>query len=168
MVIRSIPPPEFPGDEGRPYPPLARALSALAEGSGSAVAVLAALTTARLLVPVVHVSDSPTSAADEHASAMAAVTIRGRDGRSALLAFTCLDALQIWRPDARPVPVPAQQAAAAALTDGVAALSLDLAGPVPYVVSGRALSALAAGYRVASRPDGGYSWIVPVIHTPGR
>jgi SseB protein N-terminal domain len=168
MRTRSIPDPGFAGDDGRPYPPLEHALSALAYGTGSAVDVLAALATARLLMPVVPVLDSSAGSSVEHESAMATVTVRGRDGRSALLAFTGLNALHIWRRDARPVAVLAQHAAVAALEEKADALSLDLAGPVPYVVAGRALYALAAGYQVAPQPDGGYAWVVPVTRTPGR
>ncbi|HCU95216.1 MAG TPA: hypothetical protein DHU96_21900, partial [Actinobacteria bacterium] len=45
----------------------------------------------------------------EKVSEMALPTLVGKDGRHAVLAFTCLDALARWRPDARPVPVPASR-----------------------------------------------------------
>ena len=60
--------------------------------------------------------------------------MRGPDGRLALLAFTGLEQMQRWDPDARPVPVPARTAALAALQDGAEALLIDLAGPVRYLV----------------------------------
>jgi hypothetical protein len=66
---------------------------------------------------------------------MAAVLMRGDEDRLALLAFTGLDALHRWDPDARPVPVPARTAALAALQDGAEALLIDVAGPVRYVAS---------------------------------
>ena len=65
---------------------------------------------------------------------MATVLVRGSDDRLALLAFTGLDALQRWDPEARPVPVPARTAALAALQDGAEALLIDAAGPVRYLV----------------------------------
>ena len=47
----------------------------------------------------------------EKVSEMALPTLIGNDGRSAVLAFTSLSSLLAWRPGARPVPVPASQAA---------------------------------------------------------
>ena len=74
---------------------------------------------------------------------IATVTMTGRDGRVALLAFTGLDALTDWRPDARPIPVRAVDAARAALAEGVDALVLDVAGPHTIAIEGPALRALA-------------------------
>ena len=55
-------------------------------------------------------------------------------GDARLPVFTSPDALQRWRPDARPVPVPAQRAALSAVAEGCDLLDLDPAGPVPYLV----------------------------------
>src|SRR5215475_5261470 len=49
-----------------------------------------------------------------------------------------------WRPDARPVPTPAARVWHAAVTEGQAVV-VDVAGPVPLVVEGARLAALAAG-----------------------
>jgi SseB protein N-terminal domain len=68
----------------------------------------------------------------------------GRDGRPAVLAFTGLDALARWRPDARPVPAEADRVWRAAAADGCAVV-IDVAGPVPLAVEGARLAALAAG-----------------------
>ena len=83
---------------------------------------------------------------------MAAVLMTGRDGRTALLAFT---GTRAWTAgtvlrggEARPVPVPARQAAQAALQDQAAALLVDVAGPVLFVVEGEDLESLAAGHRL--------------------
>ena len=80
----------------------------------------------------------------EKVSEMALPTLIGEDGRTAVLAFTGLPALLAWRPDARPVPVPAGQIwlAAAGTADAVV---VDVAGPVPLAVDGARLAALAAG-----------------------
>jgi len=78
---------------------------------------------------------------------MALPTLIGRDGRAAVLAFTCLDSLIRWRPDARPVPVPAQRVWRAG-TQETSAVVIDVAGPVPLAVEGARLAALAEGGRV--------------------
>ncbi len=78
---------------------------------------------------------------------MALPTLVGNDGRVAVLAFTCLDSLSRWRPDARPVPVPARGVWQAA-TQEASAVVIDVAGPVPLAVDGARLAALADGRRV--------------------
>ncbi|MFC6343376.1 SseB family protein, partial [Nocardioides hankookensis] len=59
-----------------------------------------------------------------------------------------------------PVPVTAQVAARSALQDGAAALVVDLAGPVRFVVEGDDLRGLAEGWTLA-RVAGGVAWIRP-------
>ena len=96
---------------------------------------------------------------------MAAVLMTGRDGRTALLAFTGTESLDRWAQsyaggEARPVPVPARQAAAAALQDQATALLVDVAGPVLFVVEDENLRSLAAGHRLL-RIDEGWAWVQP-------
>jgi SseB protein N-terminal domain len=88
----------------------------------------------------------------EKVSELALPTLVGKDGRRAVLAFTCLDALARWRPDARPVPVPASRVWLAARFEASAAV-IDVAGPVPMVVDGMRLSALAEGKAVPLPQD---------------
>jgi hypothetical protein len=60
------------------------------------------------------------------------------------------------------VPVTAAQAAEAALQDGAAAVVVDLAGPVLFVVDADDVRELAQG-NVLVRLSGRYGWV-----TPGR
>jgi len=80
----------------------------------------------------------------EKSTEMALPTLIGRDGRAAIIAFTSLDALTRWRPEARPVPVPAASVWLAGVQDA-GAVVIDVAGPVPVAVDGARLAALAAG-----------------------
>jgi hypothetical protein len=80
----------------------------------------------------------------EKASEVALPSIIGRDGRPALPAFTCLDAVRRWRPAARPVPVPAIGVWQSAVQES-SAVVIDIAGPVPLAVEGARLAAMAAG-----------------------
>ena len=75
---------------------------------------------------------------------MALPTLLGSDGRRAVLAFTCLQSLTGWRPDARPVPVTARQVWQAGKQEA-SAVVIDIAGPVPFAVDGARLTALAEG-----------------------
>src|ERR1035441_10170952 len=128
---------------------VAAALTAYAAGTGSEYAALTALAGGRLLVPVVAVLSNEAhepDAAGEKVSEMALPTLVGHDGRAAVLAFTCLGSLTRWRPDARPLPVPAQRVWQAG-TQEAGAVVIDVAGPVPLAVEGARLAALAGGGR---------------------
>lgn len=137
--------PKFPGDDGTADPAVRAALAAYAAGQGSEHATLTALAGSRLLVPVVAVLGEADEDGSEKSTEMALPTLVGRDGRRAVLAFTCLDALKQWRSDARPVPVPAASAWLAGTQDGASAVLIDVAGPVTLAVDGARLAALAAG-----------------------
>jgi hypothetical protein len=139
---------QFRGDRGGADPAVTAALAAYQAGQGSELAALAALSAARLLVPVIAVlgEQSETTHGDKD-SEMVLPTLIGRDGRPAVIAFTGLDTLARWRPDARPVPAEADRVWRAAVADGCAVV-VDVAGPVPLAVEGTRLAALAAGQPV--------------------
>ncbi len=137
--------PKFPGDDGTADPAVRAALAAYAAGQGSEHAALTALARSRLLVPVVAVPGEAAGDGTGKSTEMALPTLVGRDGRRAVLAFTCLDALQQWRSDARPVPVPAASAWLAGTQDDASAVLIDVAGPVTLAVDGARLAALAEG-----------------------
>ena len=161
---RVIPDPGFAGDDGSAAPELAAALAAWQRDPTAYVEALAALQRSRVLVPVVavlgEVEYDDAGLAHDKASDMATVLLQGADGRLALLAFTGTAALTAWDPQARPVPVAAGLAARSALQDGAAALVVDLAGPVRFVVEGEDLRGLAEGWTLA-RVGGGAAWIRP-------
>ncbi|HWG65644.1 MAG TPA: SseB family protein [Streptosporangiaceae bacterium] len=135
-------------DQGAAEPRVRAALADLAAARGSEHAALTALAGSRLLVPVVAVLTEAGGPAggtrEEKTTEMALPTLVGRDGRTAVVAFTCLDSLRRWRQDARPVPVPASRVWQAGLTEA-SAVVIDVAGPVPLTVAGARLAALAAG-----------------------
>jgi SseB protein N-terminal domain len=150
----------YRADDGGADPAVAAALAAYAAGTGGEHAALIALAGSRLLVPVVAVQADELAGADgsdgkvgpghslltggDKASEMAMPKIIGRDGRQAVPAFTCLAALQQWRPAARPVPVPATAVWQSAVQESCAVV-IDIGGPVPIVVEGTRLAALAGG-----------------------
>ena len=134
-------------DLGDADPDVVASLASYADGTGERASVLMAVTKSRLLVPVVAVLDEAGTSADgvrtDKSSHMATVLTTGRDGRRGLLAFTCLESLHRWNPEARPVPAPAPAVAAAALDEGAHAVVVDLAGPVMFAIEGVDLNALA-------------------------
>jgi hypothetical protein len=154
----------YPDDDGEVPPLLESALAAYAADDSRYPDVLAALGSARLLVPVVavlgEVETGPDGLARDKTSDMATVLLTGADGRTALLAFTSTSALTAWNPDGRPVAVPTRTAALSAVQEGAAALLVDVAGPVAVAVEGEDLSALAAGWRLARLGDE-VGWVEP-------
>jgi hypothetical protein len=107
-----------------------RLAAALTGDDGAAIR--ATLLEARVLVPMVALGDESTAAE------MAVPALVGADGRRALPVFSSYDALRAWRADARPVPMPGSQAVEAALSEGYAAIVLDVAGPRSHVIEIRA------------------------------
>ncbi|MEZ0089738.1 SseB family protein [Streptacidiphilus sp. EB129] len=149
MERKNIPDPGFAGDDGSADPRLAEALAAHAAGPTAETEgrLLAALVGARLMVPIVAIlgeaETNDQGLTQEKSSDMAVPTVQAPDGRKGLPAFTSLDALARWRADARPAPVPAQQAVQAAWSEQADALLIDLAGPHFYELSGAAMRAVA-------------------------
>ena len=161
------------GDTGGADPAVTAALAAYAAGAETEHAVLTAVAASRLLVPVVAVlaeanadgtvppapafarsgsgSEPPAPASahsgpgSEKETEMALPTLIGNDGRKAVIAFTGTDTVRRWRADARPVPVPASRLWPAVAAEQADAVVIDVAGPVPLVVEGARLRALASG-----------------------
>ncbi|MDT0567334.1 SseB family protein [Streptomyces sp. DSM 3412] len=164
MANKNIPDPGFSDDDGSADPRLSAALAAWADDRTAVGPVLEALKGARLLVPVVAVLGEVEVDSQEEREArwkggggrregglrrektsdMAVPTLKA-GGRTALPAFTSTESLARWDPAARPVAVPLHQALRAAAHEKADTIVLDLAGPVPYELTGRALLALAEG-----------------------
>ncbi len=164
MPDRELLAPAYPDDDGAADPALTAALTAYAADPAQFPTALAVLQTARLLVPVVAVAGEveldAQGLAHDKTSEMAAVLVQGPGGRRGLLAFSGTETLASWDPEARPVPVPARQAALAAVQDGAEALLVDLAGPASLVVEGDHLRALASGWRLVRVGDD-LGWVDP-------
>ncbi|MFS3129198.1 SseB family protein [Nocardioides sp. Bht2] len=154
----------FPDDRGDRPAVLVEAMTAWAQDRSRSAAVLRALQEVRLLVPVVallgEVEYDEAGLAHDKSSDMAAVLMQGRDGRLALLAFSGVETLTAWNPEARPVAVPAQVAAQSALQDDAVALVIDVAGPINFVVQGDDLVGLASGWTLVE-VDGQSGWLQP-------
>ncbi|MBF8187529.1 SseB family protein [Nonomuraea sp. K274] len=144
----SIPQPLDPRDDGAAAPAVAAALASYQAGTADAAEVLTALSGARLLVPVVALLTEAEVGAhglrQEKESEMALPKLVGQDGRQAVLAFTGTEALARWRPDARPIQATTPQVCQAAVQEQAAAVVVDVAGPVQFVIEGTVLEALAA------------------------
>lgn len=159
MQPKNIPTSGFSDDDGSADPELAAALAAYAQdrSAEAETRLLPLLSRARLLVPVVavlgEVETGPDGLKREKTSDMAVPTLQAPDGRRALPAFTSMETLHHWRPDARPVAVPLRQALLAAAHEKADTVVIDLAGPATYQLTGAALRALAEGRESADPRD---------------
>ncbi len=147
------------GDTGRPDPAVRAALAGVRDADTYLRAV-AALCTGRLLLPIVAGGDDDAQAPDpDRRAETAAVSLRGADGRLALLAFSGLDAVTAWHPRARPVPGTLDDVAATVAEAGSDVLVIDVAGPYPLEIGPDLLEHLAAGRRLVELSPGDFGWL---------
>jgi hypothetical protein len=135
------------GDDGAADPALVASIERFRAGEASAIEVVAALTAARLLVPLVTEAGDegvgPFGQRVDKTQELALVTVSGPDGRPVLPVFSSVATMASWNPSARPIPVSAPRAALAAAADGVAALVLDPGAPTEFAVRRTAFEAVA-------------------------
>lgn len=138
---RDLSPSGFEDDTGVADPALLAALAT----PGDDVALMAAVESARFVVPIVaEPTDVDTSGgAVETQVDMAAVTLVAPDGQRALPVFTGTAALAAWDPSARPVPVTPARAGQAAVSEGCEVIVVDVAGAAPRVLRPSMVWALA-------------------------
>ncbi len=162
MDLRTLAQPNsrFAGDHGE-ADPVARAAIANAVDQPGYIRAIVALCTSRLLLPIVASGDESSDAPDpdRHAE-MAAVTLTDESG-TYLVAFTGIDSLRAWQPDARPVPCVLDELCATVDAAGATRLLLDPAGPVPFVIDGDPLARLADGNALIELDAGEFAWIKP-------
>ena len=164
---RRLTPSAFPGDDGRARPTTRHRLAEAVEHPTPTtyLRAIAALCGDRILVPVVatatRVGTTVGGLASDKEAEMAVVFLQAADGRRAMLAFTGLDSLGRWQPEARPVPVTLDLAAQTAHAEGVAVILVDVAGPHTLVIEDEVLQSLAAGHRLYETAPDVFGWAVP-------
>lgn len=153
---------EFAEDDGA-APAGLRDIMAAA-GSGDRTAYLDAvveLCLSRLLIPIVAAGENlhPEGPDPDRHAEMSAVLLQQADGAKAMLAFTGVDSLAAWNPQARPIPATLDRVAEAAVMSGAGTLVIDLQGPVPLALEEPLLTNLGRGRRLVRMDDGGYGWL---------
>ena len=151
--VRSIPDPGFAGDDGERRPRGGGGAGGVRRGAGRR-GRHAAPCSPRSTTPACWCRWSRSSArwrtttqglAHDKTSDMAAVLMTGRTAAPPCSRSPARRRSPAWNPEARPVAGDRpRQAAQAALQDQAAALLVDVAGPVMFVVEGEDLRALAA------------------------
>lgn len=135
---------QWSNDDGSCPPALAEAL----EGEVSVAAVVAALRSQRLLVPLIAQLGEgelgPNGLVVDKSADLSIVAVSTPDGGSAIPVFSSVVTMSHWRTDARPVPVPVEKLALAAIAEGHDRLVLD-PGSKTVVLRRPALAHLAQG-----------------------
>ena len=163
---RDLAPSPFPGDDGRASHATRARLAAAATDPApeTYLSAVAALCLDRLLVPVVatatKLGQSVGGLRSDKEAEMAVVLLELEPGRRGLLAFTGLDALRAWNPDARPVPATIDRLAQTAQAENAAAVLVDVAGPHSLSIEGEVLTGLAAGRRLVEVGPAEFGWLV--------
>ncbi|WP_072041920.1 SseB family protein [Nigerium massiliense] len=158
----------FAHDRGEPDPALRATLAqAYSGGHEPYLRAVAELCTSRLLLPIVATGDDGGSGPDPDRQAeMAAVMVQAADGSRGIVAFTGLDALTDWNPDARPVPCTLDDVAATAEETGSRVVLIDLQGPHSLVIEHALVTELAQGHRLVEVSAGEFGWMVPNAADP--
>lgn len=135
----------FADDDGLADPALTAAIAALAAG-GSQGAIVEALRTARLLIPLIaeagDLGETDAGKVVDKTQELSIVTVAGPDGRSVMPAFTSVDAMHAWDADARPVPVESRRVAMAAASEETQLVVLDPKSATEFVLRRPAVWAL--------------------------
>ena len=124
--------------------------AAIAELAELRAAVLVALSTSRVLVPLLaeagELGLTPEGKLVEKTQELSIVTVEGPDGRRVMPVFSSVAAMQRWNPGSRPIPVPGPQAAIAAAQEGTDLIVVDPgSADVQFGVRRPELEAVALG-----------------------
>ncbi|MBN9613055.1 MAG: SseB family protein [Actinobacteria bacterium] len=121
--------------------------TALAAAHAETVAVLSGC---RLLIPLLaeagDLGATPDGRTVEKTQELSIVTVAGPDGRKVMPAFSSVETMRAWNPEARPIPVPAPQAALAAAQEQTDLIIIDPGTPErEFGVRRTQLEAMALG-----------------------
>jgi len=142
---------ESAGDDGSADPRLVETVLRFRAHELGLAEVVEALGPVRLLVPLL--TDRGDEGIGAHGQVvdktqeLALVTLAGPDGRTVLPVFSSVEAMRIWNPIARPIPVTAARAAVAAASDGLGAIVLDPGSPTELALRRTAFESIATASR---------------------
>jgi hypothetical protein len=119
-------------DDGSAPDAFVTARLAFREGRLSASALLDAIAACRFLIPLVAVAGeeglNDMGVRVDKTQELSIITVAGPDGRPILPVFSSVEAMSVWRADARPVPASAQRVALAAASEGTDRVVIDARG----------------------------------------
>lgn len=139
----------FAGDDGSADVALDAALRGFRTGESGEEAIVDALRSARVLIPLIAEKGDegvgPTGLVVDKTQELSIVTVAGPDGRTVLPVFSCVATMSAWDGAARPIPVEGLRAAMSAASDGTEVIVIDPGSETEFVVRRPAVWALAQG-----------------------
>lgn len=148
---RGFQPNHAAGDDGSADSELFGALTRFRAGEADQVAVVDALRSARVLVPLVAEKGDEGIGQHGHridkTQELSIVTVAAPDGRTVLPVFSSVDSMRTWDPSARPIPVAGTRAALAAAGEDTDLVVVDPTSDTEFVVRRPAVWAIAQSQR---------------------
>jgi len=148
---REFRPHPFDGDDGSCPDALAAALELwVKDPTGEAMAaVINALRTERVLVPLLAEAGefglTDEGKVVDKTQELSIVSVEGPDGKPVAVAFSDVESMRAWNPQARPIPVEAQKVAAWVLDDQMARIVLNPGSATQCVVRRGGVISLLTG-----------------------
>src|SRR5690554_6645326 len=137
----------FADDDGTAPSALLAALRGFRERISDETAVVDAVRTSRLLIPLMAALGesgvNERGVTVDKSAELSIVTVAGPDGRNVLPVFSSVEAMQRWNADARPVPADGIRVALAAADEGTDLVVLDATSETEFVIRRPALWAIA-------------------------
>ena len=119
---REFQPNAHAGDDGTTPESVATTILAFRDGSATLTELAAALADSRALIPLITRAgddfDADNPVMEDKVQELAVVTVAGPNGTTAYPAFTSVDAMRAWNPDARPIPIELRRVCLAAVGEG--------------------------------------------------
>lgn len=142
---------QWANDDGSADPGLLQALTTFkardAQEPASPEAVIDALRTARLLVPLIAALGESGEGAHgqtvDKSADLSIVSVQTPDGQVGLPVFSCVQTMQAWNRMARPVPIEATRVALAAAGENNTRIVLDPGSETEFVIRRQAIEAIA-------------------------
>ena len=153
---REFQPNAHAGDDGTTPETVAAAIRAFRDGSVTFGELAAALADSRALIPLITRAgddfDAENPVMEDKIQELAVVTVAGPNGTTAYPAFTSVDAMRAWNPDARPIPIELRRVCLAAAGEGADRVVIN-PGTDQIVLRRPAVWAIAQGHTVIGAWD---------------
>jgi hypothetical protein len=138
---------QFAGDDGSAPEEFLNAMSGFRRGELGQAEVVDALRSSRLLVPLVaHLGESEIGSRGlqvDKSSELSIVTVKSPDDQDALVVFSSVAAMQLWNPNARPVPTDAIRVCLAAASQLSTRVVVDPGSDTEFVIRRPAIARIA-------------------------
>jgi hypothetical protein len=138
---------DFADDNGKAPEHLMVAISEFRNGRATAVDVIDAFRTSRLLIPLLanlgEGGEGAHGLQTDKSADLSIVTVEGPDGYEVLPVFSSVAAMSAWHAEARPVPSDATRVALAAASEKTTRVVLDAGSPSEFAIRRPAIEAIA-------------------------